>query len=738
MTDYLKLDDDEFVTKALDKYKESRRKSSNWRREAKELYEFRAGKQWTDDELAYLEEQRRPPVTFNRAGTIVDAVVGAEVANRQEVRYFPRTNDDAMLNEVATNAAKWVRDQCNAEDEETDAFEDVVICGMGWTETRIDYDTNIDGQILIERIDPTEMYWSSSAIKQNLEDADCFFREKWIDKDEIRQLWPDADEILPSLDMAPEFEDQERNADPPYYEREATGIDNKKNQVRVLEYQWCERTAFYRVQNPMTGAVESVTNEQYKKLQKRFPEIRSVKQKKKQWYRAFMAGKTLLERNDSPIPEESTFKCITGKRDKKDNSWYGLMRGIKEPQEWANKFFSQILHIINSNSKGGFFYETGALKDPNQAKEDLAKPEGVIELNPGGMGRVKERQMFTFPASIDRMLEFAISSIRDVPGVNLELLGMANREQAGVVEAQRTRQALGVLAPMFNNLRRYRKNQGRLLLSFIREYIADGRLIRVVGEEGAQVIPLFRDPMSYEFDIIVDQSPSSPNAKTEAWVALTNILPVLAQAGFPIPKEIVDIIPLPESLIGKWKETVKNGQQLPPQVQEQMQAMQQEIEKLGQENQSLKQNHDIKAMEAQANAQIKQQEIALEGQQAEHEAQLDIAKTQQELELKRAQAEAELALKRQEMEAEIALKQIELEAEFAFKKQELDQNTKLKKMELAQTVTEDQVAEADFDRKTLNKMMDKFTQALDGVNKPRRFRVDRDAKGFIKSVQTEH
>lgn len=660
MTELIKLDDDELIDGLIKHYKDARRYSAGWRKEARDLYRFRAGHQWTDDELAYLESQRRPPVTFNRAGTIIDAVVGNEIGNRQEIRYFPRTLGDSAVNEVATNAVRWVRDQCNAEDEESDTFEDVLICGMGWIETRIDYDNDLDGRIIMERVDPLEMYWDYSASKHNLEDSQVFFREKWIDKEELRAMWPEADDIVPLEDAAPELDNDVRNADPPFYEREASGYDRKKNQVRVLHAVWCERAPFYRVLNPYTGKVESLSAEKFKKLKARLPDIRFVRQQKKQWYKAFIAGGTLLEKGVAPIPEMSSFQCVTAKRDREENSWFGLMRGIREPQEWANKFFSQILHIINSNSKGGFFYETGSLKDADQAKEDLAKPEGMVELNPGGLSRIKERQMFQFPASIDRMLEFAISSIRDVPGVNLELLGLTNRDQAGVLEAQRQRQALAVLAPVFSNLRRYRKNQGRLLLSYIRDYIADGRLIRIVGDEGAQTAPLMKDQLVTDYDIIVDQAPTSPNVKTEAWVALTQVLPILQAAGFPIPKEIVDILPLPEAMIGKWKEQVKQGQQLPPEAQQKMQAMQEEIQKLSEKNQQLQAKHDLKAQDMQVQHQMDAQRLTNERDRMQGELFIKMQELMQTMALENRKFHADVELKLKEIAADKEIKREQL------------------------------------------------------------------------------
>ncbi len=76
-------------------------------------------------------------------------------------------------------------------------------------------------------------------------------------------------------------------------------------------------------------------------------------------------------------------------------------------------------------------------------------------------------------------MEFAISSIRDVSGVNVEILGMQTAaSQAASLDLQRKQSAMTILQPLFDSLRRYRKEQGRLLLYLIENYLSDGRLIR--------------------------------------------------------------------------------------------------------------------------------------------------------------------------------------------------------------------------------------------------------------------
>jgi len=71
-------------------------------------------------------------------------------------------------------------------------------------------------------------------------------------------------------------------------------------------------------------------------------------------------------------------------------------------------------------------------------------------------------------------------------GVNQELVGIVERDQPGVIEAQRKQAGMTVLAGLFNNQRRYRKEQDRLMLWLIQTFISDGRLIGIGGPKNAK------------------------------------------------------------------------------------------------------------------------------------------------------------------------------------------------------------------------------------------------------------
>ena len=187
---------DPLVKLTYERRKQHARHAAEWKREAREAFEYRAGEQWDSEDKARLEEQARPLVTFNRYAPIIDSVVGWEINNEQRVVYRPRTMDDTQQAEVYTEAARWVMDGCDGAYEETDAYGDAITCGMGWTEWRVDYEEDPDGKLIKERVPPLQMRWDPASRKNNLADKRWLMREKRWHIEEIRQRWPDkADEI---------------------------------------------------------------------------------------------------------------------------------------------------------------------------------------------------------------------------------------------------------------------------------------------------------------------------------------------------------------------------------------------------------------------------------------------------------------------------------------------------------------------------------------------------------------
>ena len=557
--------------------------SRDWRQEAKENYDFYAGRQLNDEELAALEEELRPPIVFNRVQPMVSAVSGQEINNRQEVRYTPREMGDVHVNELLTGAAQWVDDECDAEDELSEVFVDLLITGMGWSETRISYEEDLDGKIhSAERFDPGEAYWDHHAKRRNLADAKWRARGLWKDRKEAEAKWPDIKgldmsdpgQMWPDEDSSQEPHDQARAH---FYEDDQSGrwFNRHKDQYFILQVQWWELEPVHRVADPESGQLVEMDPARFKKMKDMFDQagVKYLEQKKRKYFQAIVIGPKVLEIGDAPCPNAFSLRCVTGKRDATRGMWFGLVRGLKDPQSWSNKFYADIQDMIVSNRQGGAFVEADALQDPRKAEETWNDPNPLITVTPGALaaGKIQERNPIPYPQAMDRMMEWAIQALPATSGISLEMMGFVNRDQPNVLEVQRKRSSLAVLADLFDNMRRFNKERGRVVLYFIQTYIADGRLIRITGQNGKeQYVPLALDPKETKYDVIVDEASSSPNQREETFIILMQILPLLAQMGIAPPPQLLEYLPLPTSLTSKWLAQLMPDQEQPPSEEEQI------------------------------------------------------------------------------------------------------------------------------------------------------------------------
>lgn len=555
---------------------------NEWRKEAEEDFDFVAGRQYTDEELASLKAKRRPVVVFNRISPVIDSVHGQEIGNRREVRYIPREMGDAQANQVLTGAAEWFRDQSFADTHESDAFWDMLVCGMGWTETRIDFEEQADGKPSIARIDPLEMFWDYDARQRNLADARRIWRVRRVPLSEAQAMLPGfkKSELDAGWTMVTDLKD----VLDPRESSEDEGEEKSDSMVTIVQCQWIERETYYIAVDPMSGQQVELTTSEFKTVNKRLKqlanmELQGTRMRRKVRKQAFF-GDVVLSYGDAPCPYQFSFNCITGKRDRNKRTWYGLVRGMKDPQRWANKWLSQMMHIMNANSKGGLLAEKGAFENQRQAEESWGDPSAITWMADGAImgGKVKEKPPAQFPAGFQQLTQFAISSIRDTSGVSVEMLGLREAGQAASLEMQRRQAGMTILQPFFDALKHYREMQGRVMLHYIREDLSDGRLIKIVGEEGAQYVPLVKQA-STEYDIIVDDAPSSPNMKEAAWSVMMQMLPMLGNVMPPqMLISLLEYSPLPSTVVERLKKQAEEMQQQQSQQQEEQKqiAMQRE------------------------------------------------------------------------------------------------------------------------------------------------------------------
>jgi hypothetical protein len=547
-------------------YLPDRDKAAIWRERAKICFDFVAGRQFTEEEMKTLQKRKRPAVVFNRIGPIVDAITGYEIGNRREVRYIPREMGDVKPNELLTGAGQWFRDEGYGDYADSAMFACVVIGGMGWTETRLNFDNGPKPEPVIEEIDPFEMAWDRDARQRNLRDARRVWRTRRIPTKEAQTMFPgfDANELHAAWSEVSSEADLMRAPEPSH--------EGDDGYVTIVQCQWVEKETFYLAEDPMTGQETEFTTEEWTQANKRLKtmlgmEMQGAKFKRKVRKQAFF-GEVVLSYGPAPCNDEFSLQCTTGKYDRNQGTWYGAVEAMLDPQRWANKWLAQMMHIMNANAKGGIMAESGAFKDPRTAQAEWSQPDSVTMMEDGAISgnKVKEKPQAQFPVGFQQLTEFAISSIRDVSGVSLELLGQRENDQAASLEYQRRQSGMTILQPLFDGLKLYREMQGRVVLYYIQKDIPDGTLIRITGKDNEQYVPLMKEA-DKDYDIIVDDAPNAPNQKEQIWGIIQSMMPLVGKA---IPPEYIlkalKYSPLPTSVVAELEEMAKAPN---PQAQEQ-------------------------------------------------------------------------------------------------------------------------------------------------------------------------
>ena len=152
------------------------------------------------------------------------------------------------------------------------------------------------------------------------------------------------------------------------------------------------------------------------------------------------------------------------------------------------------------------------------------------------------------------------------------IITVIGKDQPGILENMRKQAGMTILAPFFDSLRRYRKIKGRTLLHFMREYVGVKRMARLVDDETREKMDAITMPGVEKFDVLVDQSPHSPNQKATNFAMLLE----LGQTNPDVMTQFLDIVieqsPLEQSIIKKFQERFAQAQQPDPQVEAAKQA----------------------------------------------------------------------------------------------------------------------------------------------------------------------
>jgi hypothetical protein len=571
------------------------------------------GKQWSETETRKIKKRGQPVITDNRIKDKVEAWLGTELATRTDPHAYPRNPQEESAAEAATDALRYIADANRFPQCKSQTFENVLIEGTGGCEVIVE---ERGGKPFVRqrRVRWDRMYWDTHSMLADFSDATFLGVVVWMDLGAAKKKYPgQAAQYDAMIDGSFDFGST-------YDDKPTMWIDRTRKRVQVLEH-------YYK--DPDQGWMRCV-----------FTRAGFVEPPAPSTYRDEHGNP------ECPLHFQSAYVARDGNR-------YGVVPRYLPLQDEINHRRSKALHLLTARQ---VVYEKGAVADVNKAREQLARPDGMVEITPTlkfEINPTNDLAVGQFNILADTLASLAASGPNSaIQGQEAKQSGRAQQvaQQAGVVQ----------LGPVLDGLRDWQHRVMVATWNRVKQFWTEETWVRVTDAEKTRFVALNRkltrgeyaieqakqggaspqqleqlvmqmaqDPKGMEeilingtaeldVDIVIDEAPDTITLQSEQWLQLTE----LAKNGVPIkPETLIKASNLrnKDALIDDIEQ---NQSGVPPQVAEEIKKIGEELEKQGQ---ALKQQQQQLDQEA---AQLQAAKTDLSAQHAQFKADVTVAKAE--------------------------------------------------------------------------------------------------------------
>ena len=390
-------DDADPLTAWVQDFEDAERASIQARELAEKCRDYYDGRQFTAAEIETLKKRRQPPIVNNKIKPKIQLLLGLERRGRSDPKAFPRTPTEDNKADVATQTLRYICDDQRYDVVRSSVFENMIVEGVGGCEViaerapvrqAIMQSSTLspadapDYNVVINHVRYERLFWDPHSRHSGFSDARYIGQVIWMDRDEALSLYPGADDVL----------DQTLNTSTDAYsETPSMWCDSRRRRVRVVQMHRKRGGEWFTGTFTRGGFVEGPTRSPY------------------------------LDRHGKPtcpLIMRSAFCDRDGNR-------YSPVRDMIPLQDAINKRESKLLHSLNVNR---VIMEQGAVANVDTARNEAAKPDGVLEISKGFEFRIEKDQSEI--AGQFRLLEYAIGQM-NANGPNASMSGKDPRDLSG-------------------------------------------------------------------------------------------------------------------------------------------------------------------------------------------------------------------------------------------------------------------------------------------------------------------
>ena len=352
---------------------------------------------------------------------------------------LPRTQVHEDAAEAVTDSLRFVVDNNEFEYTSSEVFEDQLIEGTGGVEIlvkRIKEQFEID----IKYYPWDRLFWDPHSRRRDFRDAKFKGSMVWMDLEDALDLAKQAGKSKAEAEQILVANDQSYNdtfEDTPRTE----WFDRERERVRIINI-WYEINGVWMwAQFTKSGFIKGP-------IKSPFIDEDGMPQ--------------------SGLEMQSAFVDRDGNR-------YGWVRSMIDIQDEINKRRSKSLHLLSVRQ---FRYTKGAIDDPYRTKNELAKPDGAIETNPGFEFEILDNSDLT-----SGQMTLLQEAKAEIDNVATNANTRDDRVRSGKAELARQDAGTMELGPIFDGHTHWKKRVYKQCWNRIKQFWDEERWIRVTDDE---------------------------------------------------------------------------------------------------------------------------------------------------------------------------------------------------------------------------------------------------------------
>jgi len=496
------------------------------------------GRQWSPEDKAVLDEQKRPAYEFNEILPSINSAIGHQLHNRMDITFKPRGGDaDQARADTFAKVTMQIADNTHLHWKETEVFGDGLIQQRGYFDVRMEFDSNMQGNLQVTVPDPLDIIPDPDAKTYEPEGWADVLWTRWLTYDEVEGNYgKKARQAVEQRYSSNEDADWGDSGDDSGAARNkfgdaafaSGGFDALYRQgnvqrVRIIDRQKWVRSMTQCLFYPRTGDLKVAENLSTPVLMRELEQgaIRTkAMQKRVRW-----TASTMDIALHNEWSEYNGFTIIPYFALFRRGQTIGLVDNAIGPQQANNKALSQFVHIVNSAANSGWIVEENSLVNMDSAElEHKGAMTGLVLEFKKGSAAPQKIQPNQVPQGVDRLIELTRNALKNVT-VPDPMRGMDGADTSGVARQHAQFASQQQIGLPLDNLARTRHLLAEKFRDLIQQFYTDERVIRITETDFATGEPIDAsvtinqmDPMTGEYandltvgdyDAVVTEQPAA-------------------------------------------------------------------------------------------------------------------------------------------------------------------------------------------------------------------------------------